>query len=182
MYAPITATQNQKELDEINNEVFRYGSKHVSGADSNSGVRAEIQDSGDVDFFDNTPMETQTVGNKRPLGSPEVQNAQELKRNKVSFDSKQDEIQNAKCTDNSQTQPTTPAPTVNTVNVIDQRQLALPIECNEENALRETVILIKPKSDNARDLINDPVEILNAIKNSKFGKLNINDFKTNKRK
>ena len=44
------------------------------------------------------------------------------------------------------------------------------------------VLLIKPTSDNCKDLINNPLEIISVIKASKFGKLNIDDITTNKRK
>ena len=45
-----------------------------------------------------------------------------------------------------------------------------------------TIILIKPEVENPQELINNPVEIVAAIEASKFGKLNIKDIKTNKRK
>ena len=44
------------------------------------------------------------------------------------------------------------------------------------------IILIRPRVSNAKELLNDPIEIVSAIKQSKFGVLNIIDIKTNKRK
>ena len=40
----------------------------------------------------------------------------------------------------------------------------------------------KPTSENAKDPINNPLEIISVIKNSKFGKLYVDDITTNKRK
>ena len=45
-----------------------------------------------------------------------------------------------------------------------------------------TVILIKPTADESKALINDHFEIVAAVEKSKFGRLNVNNVKTNKRK
>ena len=47
---------------------------------------------------------------------------------------------------------------------------------------RDVVIIIKPEQDKVQDLINNPIEIVTAVEESKFGKLNVKDIKTNKRK
>ena len=46
----------------------------------------------------------------------------------------------------------------------------------------EVANLIKLTSENAKDLINNPLEIISVIKNSKFGKLYVDDITTNTRK
>ena len=48
--------------------------------------------------------------------------------------------------------------------------------------IKDTIIIIKPESDKAKELINDPIEIVTAIEQSKYGKLKIDDIRTNKRK
>ena len=45
-----------------------------------------------------------------------------------------------------------------------------------------TIILIKPTKKNGKDLINDPITSVKVIQDSKFGKLNVSNIKTNKRK
>ena len=47
---------------------------------------------------------------------------------------------------------------------------------------KDTVIIIKPDTENVMDLINDPIEIVSAVEQSKFGKLKVDDIRTNKRK
>ena len=49
-------------------------------------------------------------------------------------------------------------------------------------ASRPGVLLIRLTSDNCKDLINNPLEIISVIKASKFGKLNIDDITTDIRK
>ena len=46
----------------------------------------------------------------------------------------------------------------------------------------EIVIIITPDQEIGKELINDPIEIVSAVDNSKFDKLNVTDIKTNKRK
>ena len=47
---------------------------------------------------------------------------------------------------------------------------------------RETIIIIRPDQEIAKELINNPIEVVSAVDNSEFCKLNANDIKTNKLK
>ena len=51
-----------------------------------------------------------------------------------------------------------------------------------EQVIKDTIIIIKPESDKGKELINDPIEIVTALEQSKYGKLKIDDIRTNKRK
>ena len=71
-------------------------------------------------------------------------------------------------------------------NLVENAQinnLTLPVT---NNTLRSqgygTVIIIKPTADNVKDLINNPVEIIKATKNSLFNCPEIKDIRVNKRK
>ena len=51
---------------------------------------------------------------------------------------------------------------------------------NPVRSINKIVIIIKPISENCKEFINNPFEIVNAIEKSKFGKLNVNNITTNK--
>ena len=71
-------------------------------------------------------------------------------------------------------------------NLVENAQinnLTLPVTNNTSRSQGYgTVIIIKPTADNVKDLINNPVEIIKATKNSLFNCPDIKDIRVNKRK
>ena len=161
--ADITASVNEKEL----------GLMHKDFAQHIANLQNE-RDQEDVDFFDsdqihcNQEMEVQEGNNKRRLEPDRVEDTQ---RSKVPCQERNDnESISVVRTQFSQplslTQNENSSNRQSTTNVTDQ----------------ETIIIIRPDQEIAKELINDPIEIVSAVDNSKFGKLNVTDIRTNKRK
>ena len=136
----------------------------------------------DVDYFDNSPKETEEMeviikANKRRLEETDYEHANS--RNKTSHQIENDPPAALNSGAGSSN-------LLEDINVVHTQESARIILSNTPHSLsdntKDAVILIKPEIDDPRKLINDSVEIVTAIEASKFGKLNISDIRTNKRK
>lgn len=55
-----------------------------------------------------------------------------------------------------------------------------PLNATLSSEGKGTTIIIQPVSSNARDIIENPIYLAKAIKESEFGKANLKDLRTNK--
>ena len=158
----ITASVNEEELSLMHKE-YRKDQNNNGNNNIVTDDMASTQDANNDNL-----MDYQSGQNKRPL---DVDNNEEAQQPRPKFRFKNlGVVGNSSQSVNTETQ----------ISNVSDSQVSL--VNNSGNNSSEAVILIKPTSDNGKELINNPLEIINRIKNSKFGKLNINDITTNKRK
>ena len=168
----ISASVNEKELRIMNEEYEMQQGKVTNGNNLSQ----------DVDFFDNSPKETEEMeviikANKRRLEETDYEQASNS-RNKTSRQIEND----PPAALNSGAGSSNLLEDINVVHAQESARIILSKTHSLSGNTKDAVILIKPEIDDPRKLINDPVEIVTAIEVSKFGKLNISDIRTNKRK
>ena len=172
--ADISASVNERELMIMHKDFEEHVAKQIS-KESND----------DADFFDDTPG---SVGKSQSM---EVEQSATNKRRLESEEEKAEPKNKIRCQGSSITSidevasgelavPSQISEVISAQNRIDSQRTAT--DTQSGIACRETIILIKPEADKVNELMNDPIEIVTAIENSKFGKLNVKDIKTNKRK
>ena len=156
----ITASVNEREIDQMHKD---FNKPKDCTTESCNGSQ-------DPDFFDNSNSQDVemiiTPGGKRRLEESEEEGGTSRSKMKVSETSAPQELD---------------LPSLDsTVNNNSQINTFIPSATSVMVSKETTVILIKPTSENSKELINNPFEIVAAVEKSKFGRLNVNNIKINK--
>ena len=181
----ITASINEYELKIMNEEFNKDvngNMPHISDrthVPSNDVAMIDDTDN-DVDFFDNTGI---------PSGNMDFQCSNNSKRTREEIEESQEGSRSRVWPKIIHVPELSEIVTVEKSSNIDETQSTNIDENNVNNNVNQaslanskTVIIIKPLSENSRNLINNPFEIVKTMEDSKFGRLNVNKISTNKRK